>query len=159
MISIDISLVVVIMNFILLIIILNKVAFKPLREMLEKRQNQIKDDIDSAEKSKEEAKNLLMAQEDEHRKATTEARHLREKIKKEAQIEADKIIEVAHQQNKKLLAEGEKRLELESKKTMKELEGELAGLVAQLSEKVLDEKLDSPKDKELIQKMIQNRGK
>ncbi len=158
MISIDVSLVVVILNFILLLIVLNKVAFKPLREMLEKRQKQIQDDIDSAGKSKEDAQQLLKTQEEEYKQATTEARHLRDKIKKEAQIEADKIIDEAHAQNKKLLADGEKRLEMESKKALKSLEGEVATLVAELSSKVLGTKIDSEKDKELIEKMLKERS-
>jgi F0F1-type ATP synthase membrane subunit b/b' len=83
---------------------------------------------------------------------------MRDKIKKEAQIEADQIIDEAHQHNKKILADGEKRLALESKKALQELEGDLASLVADLTGKVLETKLDSQKDVELIDKVIQERG-
>ena len=47
-----------IVNFIILLCILGKFAFKPLMNMLDERSNRIANDLDSAEKTRVEAEEL-----------------------------------------------------------------------------------------------------
>ncbi len=159
MISIDVSLIVVIINFLLLLFILSKVLYKPLKDMLTQRREKVIADIDEANKSKEEANLLAQKKDEEYKKSVVDARELRDKIKKEAEFEAEKIIQDAYDNRKSIISETEQQLVNERIKVKKELESELANLVSNLSGKVLAEKLDSSKDEELINGILDSRSK
>ena len=48
-----------VVTFIVLLLILKKVAWKPILAALDKRENDIKESLEQAEKAKEEAKQIL----------------------------------------------------------------------------------------------------
>ncbi|OQY40206.1 MAG: ATP synthase F0 subunit B [Candidatus Cloacimonetes bacterium 4572_65] len=159
MISIDVSLVVVVLNFLLLMFILQKVLYKPIKDMLQKRETQVLTDIDEANKSKEDAKILVEQKDKEYKNSISEARVLRDKIKKEAEYDAEKIIQEAYENRKSIVSETEQQLVNEKIKVKKALEKELAALVSNLSGQVLSEKITSDKDRELINRVINTRSK
>ncbi len=158
MISIDISMVVVILNFLLLMFILKVLLYKPIKDMIKDRESKVAADIDDANKSKEEAKKLVLTKEEEYKEAVVEARKLRDKIRKEAEFDAEKIIQQAYENRKSIVAETEEQLAHEKKKVQQKLQAELAALVSQLTGKVLGQKIDSDKDLELINSIIDNRS-
>ncbi len=158
MISIDVSMVVVILNFLLLMFILKMVLYKPIKDMINERESKVAADIDDANKSKEEAKKLVLTKEEEYKEAVVEARKLRDKIRKEAEFDAEKIIQQAYENRKSIVAETEEQLSHEKKKVQQKLQAELAGLVSQLTGKVLAQKIDSDKDLELINSIIDSRS-
>ncbi len=158
MISIDVSMVVVILNFLLLMFILKMVLYKPIKDMINERESKVAADIDDANKSKEEAKKLVLTKEEEYKEAVVEARKLRDKIRKEAEFDAEKIIQQAYENRKSIVAETEEQLSHEKKKVQQKLQAELACLVSQLTGKVLAQKIDSDKDLELINSIIDSRS-
>ena len=158
MISIDISMVVVILNFLLLMFILKMVLYKPIKDMINERERKVAADIDDANKSKEEAKKLVLTKEEEYKQAVIEARKLRDNIRKEAEFDAEKIIQQAYENRKSIVAETEDQLVHEKKKVEQQLRAELAGLVSRLTGMVLAQKIDSDKDLELINSIIDARS-
>lgn len=158
MISIDVSMVVVIINFLLLMFILKLVLYKPIKDMINERESKVATDIDDANKSKEEAKKLVLTKEEEYKQAVLDARKLRDKIRKEAEFDAEKIIQQAYENRKSIVAETEEQLAHEKKKVQQQLRADLAGLVSRLTGKVLGQKIDSDKDLELINSIIDARS-
>ncbi len=158
MISIDISMVVVMINFLLLMFILKIVLYKPIKDMLNERESKVAADIDDANKSKEEAKKLVLTKEEEYKQAVLEARKLRDKIRKEAEFDAEKILQQAYENRKSIVSETEDQLVHEKKKVEQQLRAELAGLVSRLTGMVLAQKIDSDKDLELINSIIDSRS-
>ena len=59
MISIDYTLIIVILNFIVLLAVLNKILYKPIKKFLEERKQTIANDMDGAKKSREDAEELV----------------------------------------------------------------------------------------------------
>jgi len=158
MISIDISMVVVMINFLLLMFILKIVLYKPIKDMLNERESKVAADIDDANKSKEEAKKLVLTKEEEYKQAVLEARKLRDNIRKEAEFDAEKILQQAYENRKSIVSETEDQLVHEKKKVELQLRAELAGLVSRLTGMVLAQKIDSDKDLELINSIIDSRS-
>ena len=158
MISIDVSMVVVILNFLLLLFILKMVLYKPIKDMIESRESKVAADIDDANKSKEEAKKLVLTKDEEYKQAVVEARKLRDDIRKEAELDAEKILQQAYENRKSIVSETEEQLAHEKKKVMQQLQAELAGLVSGLTGKVLAKKIDSDKDLEIINSIIDARS-
>lgn len=158
MISIDVSMVVVVLNFLLLLFILKTVLYKPVKDMISARESKVAADIDDADKSKEEAKKLVLTKEEEYKQSVIEARKLRDDIRREAHLDSEKIIQEAYENRKSIIAETEQQLAHEKKKVQQQLRTELAGLVSGLTGKVLSKKIDSDKDLELINSIIDARS-
>lgn len=156
MISINYSLIIVILNFILLLIVLNKLLYKPIKQFLNDRQKKIADDLDSAEASKEEAQKLVEKKENELKSSAEDIRKMKTAARKDTENKAGEIMKNAKEREKKMLKDTEVQLEHEKQKAMQEIEGELSILVADLSAKFLAGKLDEKNDTELITKMLHN---
>lgn len=159
MISIDVSMIVVIINFLLLLFILQTLLYKPLKNMLKERGEKIASDLDEANNSKKEAERLVQLKDDEYKKSLLESRELREKMKVTAEKEAEEILIQANRDKDALVSDTQRQLANEKARVTKELQGELAGLVSKLSGQVLAQKIDSKKDLEIINSIIDSRSK
>lgn len=158
MVSIDFTLLIVILNFILLLVILNKVLYKPIKNFLSQRQSRISKDIDEAASSRVEAEELLKTQEEEYKKHTNEIRKMFEKKTKEAEFKADEIIKEALKEKENRLNEFKEQLETEKKRALKEIETQIGSLVSDLAGKFLSEKIGTKEDKVLLDSLLQDRS-
>lgn len=156
--AIDFSLIVVILNFILLLIVLNNVLYKPLKKYLADRQEKIKNDVDEASQSIEKANQLVIQKEEELKNSMEEARKIKDSIRREAENQADKILHDAKLQERETIQQTQNQLNELNKKAMADIETQLSGMIADLTSKVLAEKIDVEKDRELINKLLAKRG-
>ena len=156
--TIDVSLIFVILNFVLLLIVLNRLLYIPLKKYFTDRQTKIKDDVETAAKSIEEANKLVAEKEDELKKAFVEARNIKENIRKEAEELAENTKQAAMREGHEKIKQAEIHCEEFRRQTMENLESDLADIIVDLASKVLEVKLDSAKDKELILKLLADRG-
>ncbi len=157
MISIDYSLIIVILNFVLLLIVLNKILYKPIKKFLSERQQKIASDLDEAKASRVKAEKLVKEKNTEIKQSAEDIRKMKSAAAGDAEGKAREIMKNAKEQEKRILQDTEEQLETEKVKVMKKIEDELAEMVAELSSKFLSEKLDEKKDKELIKKIISER--
>ena len=87
-------------TFVILIILLKKFAWGPLKEVMDKRERDINKDIDDAEQAKINAQKL----EEENRKTLKETQDEVQKILDDAKIQARKQHEeIIHEANEKLM--------------------------------------------------------
>ncbi len=157
MISINYTLIVVFLNFVLLLIVLNKILYKPIKKFLLERQKNISEDIDKAKESRENAENLVQKKEKELKISAEEIRKMKKIAKKDAEIQASGIIKQAKEQEKKIVKETEDQLIYEHEKAVSKVREELADMIASLSEKFLSTKIDEKKDDELLKKILSER--
>ncbi|MFV0566179.1 MAG: F0F1 ATP synthase subunit B [Flavobacteriaceae bacterium] len=141
--------------FVALLFLLKKFAWKPILEAVEKRENGIKDALESAEKAKLDMQNLQA----DNEKLLKEARAEREAMLKGARDIKAKMIDdakgEAQEQANKLIAQAQASIESEKKAAIAELKSQVAGLSLEIAEKVLHGEL-SNKDKQLnlVESMI-----
>ena len=159
MISIDYSFIIVILNFVLLLIVLNKIIYKPIKKFLEERQKAIASDLDEAKASRVQAEKLVEEKSEELKHSAEEIRKMKNAATSDAEGKARDIMKNAKEQEKRILQDTEEQLETEKVKVMEVIEDELAEMVAELSAKFLSEKLDEKKDHDLIRKIISEREK
>ena len=154
MISIDYSLLLVILNFVVLILVLDKLLYKPIKKFLTERQAEIAKDIEEAKLSKQEALKLSKQKEEELKQSAVEVREMKRLAQKDAEKKAETILENAKEGKKKILVEAEEQLKHEKEKVVDALKSEIAGLVEKISENIIHEKLDSEKDLKLIDELL-----
>ncbi|MBT3168324.1 MAG: F0F1 ATP synthase subunit B [Candidatus Cloacimonetes bacterium] len=154
MISINYAFIIVILNFILLLIVLNKMLYKPIKKFLAEREQKIASDIDDASGNKVKSEKLVEQKHEELKQSAEDIRKMKQLAKRDADKQASEIVDNAHTQEKKILKDTEDQLAHERDKVMKEIEGDLSELVTELSAKFLSEKIDVENDKKMISKII-----
>ncbi len=145
-------------NLIILYFLVKKFLYKPVKEILDARANEVDDIYSEAEVMREEAKTYKETYEgklktvknetDEMiKRATESAKHRSEEIVNEAIAEAD---------NEKRKAKND--IYLAKKKAMEDLSTKVSGMVIELSRQVVQKEIDQDVHQKLIDSAIDELG-
>ncbi len=141
--------------FVLLLLVLYKVAWKPILAALDQREKDIQDSIDHAEQVRQELESIdekraeIIGKADEKSKAVLEA------ARKGAQEQA-RVIEAKAREEAQILAENAKReIDASRAKAEDELRAESAAWARALASKLIEANLDDEKNRALTDKLIQ----
>lgn len=140
-----------IVNFLILLFILNKVLFKPLLKVLDERKNKIATSLKEAERISEELAKAEKTSKEIVEKAETKADLIvLEAEEAAANLRADGHAK-AKEEAEKILKKTQETLELEKEKMRASLRRELMEVVVMATEKIMGKNL-SDKEKEEITK-------
>ncbi|MGY3765271.1 F0F1 ATP synthase subunit B [Vagococcus vulneris] len=148
----------VIVSFIILLLALKKFAWGPVVNMMQERQDKIANDIDNAEKSRNEASSLLQQREDELRKARTEAQKIIAQAKETADNSAHAILIEADKHSKQMKKQAEDDINNERNRMLEDAKNEIADLSIEIASKILKKELSPATHQELIQSSIEKLG-
>ncbi|MDO8566481.1 MAG: F0F1 ATP synthase subunit B [Candidatus Moranbacteria bacterium] len=141
-------------NFLILLFILRRFAYRPMLDFLEKRSERIEKGLQDAEA----ATKKLSEMEEKEKKVLTAARSEAKTLIEAAETAAKKRdalhLAATEGKAKQFLEEARTKIEEEKKKVLLEAKREIAEVVALSVEKILKEKVDATKDKQLIQEMV-----
>ncbi|MBI4053926.1 MAG: F0F1 ATP synthase subunit B [Candidatus Doudnabacteria bacterium] len=143
-------------NFGIILLILWKWVFTPLSKTLEARTKKIKKSLDDAEKVKAETAQLRAYKAEVVKQAKQEYENILTQAEKTAQLQREEILAQTRQQTEKLLKEAEQQAEVNKQNIMKQAQDQVAELVVLATEKVIKEKLDSQKDRQLVSEAIKS---
>ena len=146
-------------NFVVLDVALTFLVFKPVKKFMNNRQKQIEDEVNSANKIKEEAEAIkaeseekVKTAEDEVKKGYAELEEEKasvsdgkERILKEAREEAEKIIESAKNEAK-----------AEKEKIIAEAKTEITGIAVALAKNILEREITEADNEKLIDECIKD---
>lgn len=141
-------------NFSIVIFILWKWVLTPVANKLTERTEKIDIALKDAEKIQAEKKEFDQWKQEEITKTRKEASEILHSAKDEAEKLKTEILQKTKQEQEKLIQQAKAQIASDQEKSMAEIKSEVADLVTTATEKVLKEKLDSTKDKKLIQDSI-----
>jgi F-type H+-transporting ATPase subunit b len=134
--------------------VLGKKAFPKIQEALDKRANAIRDSIDHAEKTRQEADQILA----EYRARLKEAREQAEDIVTRARKTADstkaQATEDGREKREELLAAARRDIEAETRRSLERIRKEVADLTVLTTEKVAHKSLTSEDHKQLVEEAL-----
>jgi F-type H+-transporting ATPase subunit b len=140
--------------FLITMWVLAKVAFPRIQEALEKRANAIRDNIEAAERQREEADELLA----EYRQRLAEAREQAEDIAARARKASEAAIAEARAEGKEkreeLVAAARKDIETETRRSLERIRKEVADLTVLATEKVTRKTLDPSDHQRLVEEAL-----
>ena len=143
-----------IFNFAIVFAVLYWLVFKPLAKVMAERTSKIAKGLDDAKKV--EAK--LVRTQEEFNKTMVEAKKQANAILEKAVVEADarkqEMIARAKEEIGVIINQEKQKMQADKAATLKEIKREVADLVVMAMEKVLGEKVDEKRDKEMIKKII-----
>jgi F-type H+-transporting ATPase subunit b len=139
------------LSFLVVFLILKKMAWKPILKALNERETSIQNALDAAEKAKQE----MMQLQADNEKILMEARGERDKILKEARETKDGIIAEAKEKAKKeadkIVVNALENIQSEKTAAMNDLRQLVASLSIEIAEKIIKTELSSDeKQKALV---------
>jgi F-type H+-transporting ATPase subunit b len=143
-----------IVNFFVLLFILNKLLYKPVLKMLQKRRETITQSLKNAEEIEQK---LLKTEEDREKKLEEAGKDAR-KILEEATVTAGEIIKEAHAKAgtdiEEMLKKGQESIKFEQEKMHQEMREELADIVVAALEKVTGKTINKSDQKKMVEDTI-----
>jgi F-type H+-transporting ATPase subunit b len=143
-----------VINFIILLVLLSIILYKPVLKMLDERQAKIKESMDQAEKIKEQVakteddiKAQLESARKEGQRIVAQAEQIGERLKNEAKEEA-------RHEAESLISKAQIELQRQRDKDIEELRKQFADIAILAAEKVINETLDKEKHRKLIDEVL-----
>lgn len=141
-------------NFSVIAFVLWKWAWKPLVKLLDERSEKIAKSLEDAKRIEEELKKTHERREQILLEAKKEAKSIMETATKNADALRAEMTAKARSETEKIVADAKLAIAHEKEQMLQEVKGYVADLVVLTAEKVLREKIDSKKDKELVEATI-----
>ena len=150
----DKSLIVQLVNFVVLLVILQRLLYKPLLAKMEERTAAIKASLEQAKAAQAQAARQQEENEARLRTAHAEAASIRDQAVREAAGEARKHIETAQAQARKLVDDTKAQLDGEIRRARDELRREVSDLAIAAAEKLVRRTLRDDDHKRIVAEAI-----
>ena len=141
-------------NFTIVLLVLYKFAYKPILKTLNDRTKKIEKGLKDSAEASQKLEEMTEKEKEVLVNAKKEAQEIIKKSENEAMKNAESIIANAKEQNTKMIEEAKAVIENEKERMLSEIKSEVADLVVMATEKVIAEKLNSEKDREIIKSAI-----
>lgn len=159
MIDINATLVAQIINFLILVAILAKVAYKPILTALEERRLRIEKSLEEAERERVLANTMKAESQDQIVAARIQARAIIDEATALGEKSKENIIEKAREENARLLRETQEEIERNYQQAMSKLRDEVAVIAVAAAEKIIEKNLDAETNTRLVRNFINDFSK
>ena len=147
-----------VVNFLILFFGLKYFFFEKVKLIVEARENEIANKLDSADEELEKARTLAINNERELQRAREEGRAITERHKKKAEKVYDEIFEESKTEAGLIIERAKIEIEREKEKAEYALKKEAIDLALDLSRKVIEKNIDEEKNRQLIDEFISEVG-
>ena len=144
-----------VINFLLFLFVFVKFAGKGIVNGLKSREDHISGQIKSAETANQEAQKLLNESNKKLDEAQQQVAEIVTKGREQAEAQIAKALQDAEGVKRLKVEEAQREIERSKEAALKALRNEVADLVVQATEKILEEKLDKDKDLKMVESSIQ----
>ena len=159
MLSLSVSnLVITIINILVLYLLLRKFLYKPVMGIIEKRDEMIKTQLETAKKTEQDAMQLQAQYENSLNDAHDESLRIVENSKARAQEEYSRIVKEADEQAGKIIDNARKTVELDREKAVRGMEKEVANLALVAVSKMLGEQKNAAANQALYGQFLSQVG-
>lgn len=143
-----------VINFVVLLFILKRLLYKPVKEIMEKRRSLIEKTIEDAERTKKEAIELKEQQQQEVNKLKTLQPQMIEDMKKEMMEEKKKLLIEAKEEAAKIIDKEKALFEIEKKKSEDALKDNAIESVSVFASNLLKDISDEELNKSIYRKFL-----
>jgi F-type H+-transporting ATPase subunit b len=141
--------------FVILIVVLWRFIFKPVNNIISKRQAEIQESINSADKQKEEAQKYLEEQKIQLDEAKKEARKIIEDGKTAARKVKGEIEEKALEKSRAIMEAAVSEINAEKERSIAEVKNKMVDIALAATEKMIAKNLSEKEHKKLIEETLQ----
>jgi F-type H+-transporting ATPase subunit b len=145
-----------VLTFLILLVLLRAVAWKPILQALKDREDNIAKSINRAETARNEAENILAQNKELLAKAEQESGKILMEGKAAAERLRSETVSKAQEEAKKVLENAKAEITRQKDIALSELRNEVADLAVKAAEKILSANIDAAKQKDLVDDVIKN---
>ena len=158
LISLDKSLIVQAINFLILLFILKRLLYKPFLAKMNERTQAIQKSLDEAQAARAEATRQQEENETRLRAAHAEAAAIRTQAMKEASEEQKRLVEAARAESQRLVESAKAQMDADVRRAREELRREVADLATAVAEKLVRRSLRDEDHRRIVADAITKVG-
>jgi F-type H+-transporting ATPase subunit b len=141
-----------------LFLIASHLLFNPVRNMLQNRQDRIKNELDTAASDMENARTLKAEYEAKLKDIDKEAETILAEARKKALANESRIVSEAKEEAARIIDRANTEAELEKKKAADDVKREMVVLASMLAGKVVNANIDTTVQDSLIEETLKEMG-
>lgn len=158
MLNLDWNVVFQIINIIVFFLLLKKFLFKPVTEIMEKRENLIRSQMEEAEDSRKKANELKAEYQAQLEGAKDEAAAILKDAKARGEKEYEVLLANAGRDAQKLINDAQESARIEREKAVQGAKGEIAALAIAAASKVAEKNIKAEDNKKFIDDFLSEAG-
>ena len=143
-----------IIGFLILLALMRRYFFGPIRDVLAQRRQHVSEEWDSAQQAREQAETQLGQLGERTDQIMDDARREGQRVKAEVQTEGRRIIEEAHARARERQQRAQQTIADQAAQAMAEVRDQVSDLSAEFAEQVLRDSLDDERHEALIDAAI-----
>jgi F-type H+-transporting ATPase subunit b len=140
--------------FFVTLFLLRKYAFPPIQAALEKRQHMIEESIDTANRTKQEADEILAEYRERLKEARVQAEEIVSRARKSGEAAERQSLEEAKQLREEQLEQARKDIQAETQRALQEIRKEVADLTVAATERVTRKSLNGDDQRRLVEEAL-----
>ncbi len=145
-------------NLLIVFFIMKKYLFKPVKKMIDDRQQEIDDLYADANASKEDAAQLKAQYEVRLAEANAESDEILKEAYRKAQLRDEEMLREAQEKAAQTLRRADEQVELEKKRAMNEIKDEVSVMAVDIAAAVLARDISAKEHSDLIDSFLENLG-
>ncbi|ORU00923.1 ATP synthase B chain [Anaerovibrio sp. JC8] len=154
MIDINATLLAQMLNFLLLVILLRVVAYKPIVKMLKEREERIADSIKKADDDAAAAEATLKQYQDQLAGARVKAQEIIDKAEKRTREDHEASMQTTRAEIDQMKHAAQQEIQRERALAVEKLKGQVAALSIAAAEKIVSKNIDAAENEALIKEFI-----
>lgn len=143
-------------NFIIILLVLNRFLYRPILNILKERDAQVKKSISDSIKIEEELLRIAKEREQKLIEANQEASSIIKKSQQTGELERQEIVLVAEKEAENIINKAKLRSKNESAKIRQDIVDDLSDIIVSVTEKILAKKITKKSDQAMIKETIQS---
>ena len=145
-------------NLLILYLVLKKLLFKPIKKMIDSRQQEIDGLYKDAEESRTAAEKLKLEYEEKLDRAEEESEAILKSALRKAQLKEEEILKDANAEAARTLERAHEQVELEKRRAINEVKDEVSEIAIGIASAVIGRDVSEQEHKELIDGFIDDLG-
>jgi len=144
--------------FILLMVLVTKYAWGPVMDMMKKREDHIRNEIEEAERNRAQAEQASKEAEERLRNSKLEAQQIIDDAKTQGQKQEQDIIQAAKEEAERIKQQAQEEIRNEKEKALQQLQDQVASLSVLIAGKLLEKEISAQDQDRLIAEYIKEVG-
>ena len=143
-------------NLVILFFVMKKLLFKPVKKMIDSRQQEVDEMYANANQDKEAA--AQMKADYEQKLASEQSAQMLKDATRRAQKQEEEILTEAQEKAAQTLKRADEQIEMEKKRALNDIKDEVSGMAVDIASAILTRDIKPEDHSELIDSFIENLG-
>ena len=145
-------------NLLILYFVLKKILFKPVKKMIDSRQEEVDAIYSDAERAKSEADAMRSEYEEKLSSAKEESEEILKSAQRRAALKEEEILSDARKEATRIIERADEQIELERKRILNEVKDEVSGMAIDIAAAVIERDVSEDEHRKLINSFIDGVG-